>query len=267
MSNFLLRNQNHRLNISNLGAQILSWEVNTGPGEWENLLYTGSSVKRTGIPVLFPFADPLTDNIFAQTGEKILQHGFARDSVWIVQERTSQAVSLTLNQNQISSEMKVAYPFKFQVEIHLEILDDHILNYNLKVSNLGTEPMPIAPGLHPYFNLKHDDKTKLKIPNLESFDGSKFAWDEKLKGSFFKFQSPVEIYFPNGNIISISEKTTITTLDHLVIWSQPKNTLDFDFVCIEPFTRNTNALNDNPILIAPGESWHINLTFEFSQKK
>jgi len=51
------------------------------------------------------------------------------------------------------------YPFKYSCRIHYELLPEQVLSVETVLTNLGTSPMPIADGWHPYFSLgdKVDD--------------------------------------------------------------------------------------------------------------
>lgn len=258
--------QDSILTISTEGAQIVSWQIkNPSNGEIEDIFYQGSSFKRTGVPILFPFANPLKDNIFQKSGLIINQHGFGRDFSWRPKDfpanGTTNKITFILTQEDISDEFKQAYPFKFQAEIGLKLTEKNSLIYTLKVQNNSEENLPIAPGLHPYFAIKHEFKTQLKILEIPEFQAENFAWNSELGGDFFNLKGQATCVFPDKTII-IKELSQKPEFENLVIWSQNSTKEDYNFVCLEPFTRKTNAINDSPILVPPEEIWEVQLEFE-----
>lgn len=250
---FNIKNDFSELSVTTDGGTMLSWKTKD-----QEILYQGSSDRRSGIPILFPFANPLKDNIFVKSGLPIGQHGFARNSAWHFKQVSQSQVELTLTNNDISPEMQLAYPFQFNLNITLNIETKGVLDYTILLDNLDEKPMPIAPGLHPYFPIKHDQKTQLKISNL---DLQNIDWNKESEGNFYDFDGEAIVEFPNGKVLKITETSEIKDFQNLVIWSQTPAKEDSDFVCLEPFSRQTNAINDNPILVEPRGIWEK--SFEF----
>ena len=234
-------------------GQLIQWN-HDGAG----VFYQGSSIRRSGIPILFPFANPLKDDIFEITGKKIPQHGFGRDFAWQVTDHTHNSLTMTLTQDDISSAMKEAYLYEFEVNILISV-SENILCYALRVTNKSSQDMPIAPGIHPYFPIAHKDKSKIKIDNLENFKNN-IDWETDNNGFFYNFGGTANIHFLDSQQIEIKSNPT-DSFNHIVLWSQTPKNIDHDFVCIEPFTRQTNAINDNPILIEPSQSWQSEIYF------
>jgi galactose mutarotase-like enzyme len=240
----------NELIIEPQGGQLVQW-YHDGVG----VFYQGSSIRRSGIPILFPFANPLKDGIFQLSGKLIGQHGFGRDSLWQVLERNDSSISLTLTPQNISSEMQIAYPLDFEAVIGLEVLDN-TLKYTLSVKNNSSVDLPIAPGLHPYFPIKHNEKSNLVISGIDNT----IDWESESSGYFYDFDGQFELQFPDGRMIEVAEIGT-NYVENIVLWSQTPANSDYDFVCVEPFTRKTNAINDNPILVKPKETWSSTIAF------
>ena len=249
-------------------------EISQDQDSWKEVLYQGSSSKRTGIPILFPFANPLKNDILDISGGKIGQHGFARNCLWQLDKIENGKVIIKLCEADLPKEIQTAYPFEFEVKIIVNISKANKLIYKLEVTNLGQVNMPIAPGVHPYFPVKHDSKNQLLIfNNLENisgkpvksekilFDGESVDWNQPSNGYFNDFESQAMIDFGDDRAISIQETSGSPDFQNLVIWSQDTQEIDYNFVCVEPFTRKTNAINDNPILIKPGTTWTVTLEF------
>ncbi|GAB4148298.1 MAG: aldose epimerase [Patescibacteria group bacterium] len=259
-----ISSETQRLTFSHAGGQVVNWEIRQNQNEsWTSLLYQGSSLKRSGIPILFPFANPLQNNIFNLTGREIGQHGFGRNCAWKIVKNSEQDACLILTDSMIPQEMQLAYPFQFKVEISLRLTATFEFSYSLNVYNLSNKIMPIAPGLHPYFNVNHNLKSDLRIPQIENFKAESFKWDSKLSGDFYNFPNKVSVEFPEDYIINISD--TSNNYKYLVVWSQGKLEQDYNFVCFEPFSRFTNAINDDPILILPDKHCNSELVFEYTK--
>ena len=255
----ILENTHNKLEISTFGAQVLSWESFVNKA-WVNILYTGSSSKRSGIPVLFPFANPLENDIFLKTGAKMTQHGFARNSEWNLIEASQEKVILSLNFNDLDQVFKSAFPFPFDLSLEVKLNQNNSIDYTLTLKNLGEFEMPIAPGIHPYFSLDHGDKPSLKIKEIPQFSAQAFPWNTQLFGEFYPFKKEIRASFPDYDL-NISEISQNPDCQFLVIWSQNQTEIDHDFVCLEPFYRQTNALNTNPILVKPGQIWTAGFRF------
>jgi galactose mutarotase-like enzyme len=255
-----LKNPLNALQFDSYGAQVVSWLHNQNP-----IFYTGSSVRRSGMPLLFPFANPLKDGVFLPSGKPMPQHGFARDNEFTVVDQTPDSVTFELTEKDIHTQMQEVYPydFRFQVTYTLGLQN---LTCTLQCTNTGTKPMPIAPGLHPYFPLKHRDKKRLRIEGATEYSSRTIDWEEPSNGLFYDFEDDILLSFPHGLLLEIAEKPfkgAPRQFENFVVWSQPRKKpyKDSDFVCIEPFTRNTNGINTNPILIDAGETWQATIIF------
>jgi len=262
-----LENNHSLLTFTKNGGQVLSWKTGN-----QQIFYQGSSQKRTGIPILFPFANPLDNNIFNFSGKEIPQHGFARNSTWQQAQISGSICKLSLNDKQIDPVWQAAYPFKFKLSLILDISTENELKYKIQVQNLDSKDLPIAPGIHPYFPIKHEQKKLLKIidksPFILNSGGQEIQfplgildWENDLNGDFFTFNAKVLAKFPSGLNLEIEETSEVVDFRCLVIWSENKTMEDFNFVCLEPFSRITNGINNDPILVKPGEIWEKEICF------
>lgn len=247
MENATLNTKDQQLSITPNGGQILAWKVlNPKTNTWQDILYNKGNPKRAGIPILFPFANPLKDNIFKLSGKEMPQHGFGRNSQWLltVEESTT---TLTLSSKNLDQIWKEAYPFEFEAKIVVDISTPNQLKYTLQVKNLDPEkPFPIAPGIHPYFSLLHEQKKLLKsnlIPDIQSV----VDWDKPSSGNFWNFPNKASFDLENFKLNIYNDEHN--PAKNLVIWSQTEDQPDHGFVCLEPFCKDTNAINDNPIWV------------------
>ena len=116
---------------------------------------------RGGIPVLFPIAGRLADDKYRVDGATytMKQHGFARNMPWaIVDQATDGGARLGLALTPTAM-TRAQYPFEFRLAMTY-VLSEGRLTVQTRVSNLGERPMPIAPGLHPYFQLADHNKAR-----------------------------------------------------------------------------------------------------------
>jgi galactose mutarotase-like enzyme len=247
MESTILQTKNQQLSLTPTGGQVLTWKIyNSKTDTWHDILYNRGNPKRAGIPILFPFANPLKDNIFKPSGKEIPQHGFGRNSNWLL-EREVGVATLTLNSKNIDQVWKEAYPFEFEAKIIVDISTPNQLKYTLQVKNLDPEkPLPIAPGIHPYFSLLHKQKKLIKStlkPDIQSV----VNWDKHSNGNFWEYKN--EAYFDLQNFKLKIVNDGQNPAENLVIWSQTEDQADHDFVCLEPFCKDSNAINDDPILV------------------
>ena len=105
-------------------------------------------------PNLFPIVGRLKDDKYSVDGKefRLTQHGFARDSLFKVEERQKDAVVLLLSSDAATLEH---YPFQFELRIVFRILGTE-LKVEYRVKNTGTHKMPFAIGGHPGFQLFDD---------------------------------------------------------------------------------------------------------------
>lgn len=100
-------------------------------------------------PILFPIVGKLPLGYLEHRGHKLAlsPHGFARTSSFVVQERQTHRVRLTLAASELTLFL---YPFDFLLEVEFTIGDGE-LRQTVTVHNRGTESMPASFGFHPAF--------------------------------------------------------------------------------------------------------------------
>ncbi len=252
----VVESTNARVGINPEGGYVTSWQVRNAEGVFEDILYIGSEIKRTGIPILFPN--------YSESGGEVPTHGFGRNSVWVVeQEPGSNKVVMKLTDGDISDEARKVYPYKFETTIGVEAVEEGSLLYSLKVKNLDEKEMPIAPGLHPYWAIPHSDKIKVQVAGIEGFDATSFDWDIYPPDNEYDFSRKAVIRTPE-RIITIEDVTSSPVIEKMVAWSQTPQKPDYNFVCFEPVTKGDNALANDPIKIPVGGEWNMNLRFSTS---
>jgi galactose mutarotase-like enzyme len=222
---------------------------------------------RGGIPVLFPIAGRLADDKYQVDGTTytMKQHGFARNMPWaIVDQAADQATAggarlgLALTPSAMT---RAQYPFEFRLALTY-VLYEGRLTVQTRISNTGAQPMPIHPGLHPYFQLADHHKAAARVVT----DATE-AWDNT-SGKLIALREPIDLA---GDVVDLHvldhwPRTVRLTRpgDHdlelslgvpdrvLVVWTERGR----DFVCVEPWTARANALNDGSALVVPPGGAH-----------
>jgi galactose mutarotase-like enzyme len=237
------------------GGYITNWiAIDPSTGSSKEILYQGSSLKRTGIPPLFP--------CWGDSGTALRKHGFARDVEWQVVKDTGQEILMTLDSADIKDTIKKEYPNNFQVTMSV-FSEKNNLFYSMSVKNRGHKDMEISPAIHPYFNIKHHDKREIKTEGVEGFNAANFDWDNSPPDNNYPFSKSAEIFFPDWTI-EVEDSSPRPVFKHMVVWSQPINSPDFNFVCFEPVTGLAGAIERKEIIIAPAGVWEMKLRFTVS---
>jgi galactose mutarotase-like enzyme len=218
---------------------------------------------RGGIPVLFPIAGRLADDKYQRGGATytMKQHGFARSQPWAIVDQATDGgarLGLALTANAMT---RAQYPFDFRLALTY-VLADGRLTVQTRVSNLGDGPMPIAPGLHPYFQLADHNKRAARVVT-----DATLAWDNRA-GARVTLREPIDL---SGDVVDLHlldhwpRTVRLTRPDDrdvelslgvpdrvLVVWTERGR----DFVCVEPWTARANALNDGGAVEVPPGGTH-----------
>lgn len=241
-----IENKNASVGINPQGGYVTSWKIGN-----ENILYIGSSIRRTGIPILFPY--------FGKSNTSRM-HGFARDSLWKIVQKTSGSVTMAITNEDITPDDQKEYPYKFVTEIKLELMDENILKYTLNVANNDVSDLPISPGLHPYWSVPHELKKSIKT-NLNNFYPAKVDWDNSPPDDPVEYSSPAEINL-NDKTIIIEDISSETKVKYIQVWSQtPIRDPDYNFICIEPICGLNYGINQEPIIVPAGKTWNMTILF------
>lgn len=223
---------------------------------------------RGGIPILFPFAGRLAGDAFDLNGQRLTlpQHGFARKLPWrIAGTETTDAAAITLVLEHSEATLQV-WPFRFRLQFRYE-LGDGALTLRERFENFGPGPMPMHPGLHPYFRV--DDWTKRQA-RLETT--ATRTYDNRA-GRPRVLVGPVELGSGEIDLQLLDHGTNHVRLTRpgkaaidlqyddpdtvVTVWTQPGR----DFVCVEPWTRPSDAVNrGEALLVPPGGVYETRLT-------
>jgi galactose mutarotase-like enzyme len=225
---------------------------------------------RGGIPVLFPIAGRLAGDAYIWRGETrtLKQHGFARNMTWAIVDQADEGrarLGLALTPNPMT---RAQYPFEFRLAMTY-ILEAGRLTVETRVSNHGDTPMPIQPGLHPYFQLADRDKAGARVVT----DATR-AFDNRT-GRETTLHAPIDLaaegvdlhlldHWPRtARLTRPGDRDVLLSLGVpervLVVWTERGK----DFVCVEPWTARANAFNEGGALEVPPGGVHES-TFSIS---
>ena len=175
-----------------------------------------------GIPLLAPFANRLDEQAFYANGVKynfdmelgnvrgaIPIHGYlsaAKD--WKLVEAKADAsaawVTSTLDFYRHPQWMK-QFPFAHTIQMTYR-LQDGVLEVRTRVENLSTEPMPLAIGFHPYFQLTDSTREEWKLSV-----GAKTHWLLAPNKIPTGETEPIQKVFPDPRAVALKD----FDLDHV----------------------------------------------------
>jgi galactose mutarotase-like enzyme len=232
----------------------------------EATLRDPSTNVRGGIPVLFPFAGPLRGDRLELSGATMKQHGFARNLAWSADAPdTARGAAVTMRLR-ADDTTRAAYPFAFELAFTARLVDGS-LHLEQRFENRGERPMPIQPGLHPYFALPDAKKAEARVAT-DAMRG----YDNVTKKAV-AITGRIDLTAPEVDLHLLDHRDRETRLvrpgmrdvvlafgddqEALVVWTLRGK----DFVCVEPWSRTANALNEGRgISVAPGAAHETTLT-------
>jgi len=145
--------------VPEIGGSITECSINRG-GQWIPIMRSGEEPltrsSNASSFVLIPYSNRLRDGRFSFEGteyqlrdaEKHAIHGDVRDRAWKVLEHTNEKIVLAFHSKDFN-DVNFPFPFSAQMTYALEGLN---FSSHIKVTNIGTQSMPIGCGFHPYFN-------------------------------------------------------------------------------------------------------------------
>ena len=250
---YVLKTSHGLVTVDPEGGYVTSWKVmNQKNQQMMDVLYRGSTKKRSGIPILFPYFGKST---------RTRQHGFGRDSMWHISHADNTSIRMSLTSKDISADAKNEYPYVFSAELVVYLHEQGALDYILHIENHDEKELPISPGIHPYWDIEQEDKKKIKAPQLTDFDASSIDWDTNPPDDRFAFEKHVELYFPDRKITIEDISSNHPKIKMVAVWSQSIENPDYIFFFFEPICGGDYAIDNSPILIPAKEIWEMKLKF------
>ncbi|MGE0171397.1 MAG: hypothetical protein AB7T49_01370 [Oligoflexales bacterium] len=253
------------------GGLLSKLAFTVAKGKRIDVLYQPGSGKTThttwghgGMPILFPFAGRVQDGPTQgqyRVGENTFPmppHGFAARLPWEVKalERSNALVSLSS-----SKQTKQHYPFDFEMEVSYQ-LGNSALQMEIRVKNTDDRPLPIAPGLHPYFCARPEASVVVKHEETIEVTNKGLA-GERTKNTKDSFKIKDEKYH-NLILGGVSSKTCTIAgfqkgvdleisssedFQNIVLWTNDLKS----YYCVEPWVSLPDAPNHGVIEVARDE--------------
>lgn len=251
------------------GGLVTRFETADGPvlALDEATLLDPSKNVRGGIPILFPAAGRLAGDRYVRDGQShpMKQHGFARNLPWIEVARGGEGAAWVTLALEAGPETRRQFPFDFRLDFTFS-LTGRTLTIDQAYANRGEEPMPLHAGFHPYFHVPDAAKgeTRVETAATRAFDNVTKT-EVAVRGIDLTLPE-VDLHLldhgtarsalmrPGEPVITIEGSPEMT---RWVVWTLAGK----DFVCVEPWTAPTDALNtgEGLLWIAPGESRRLRL--------
>jgi galactose mutarotase-like enzyme len=215
---------------------------------------------RGGVPVLFPSPGRLEGDRFVRGAKRgaMRQHGFARELPWEVQGTgTTDAATVTLSLAS-NERTRAEYPWDFLFSLAFT-LRGACLRLDATVANTGTDAMPFAFGIHPYFFVEDKRHARIATAATRAFDNVKkeivpfrgFDLTAREVDLHLLDHGSTEssLTWKDGSRVVLRGSSELT---RWVVWTVEEK----PYVCLEPWTAPANALNTGESLLSvePGAS-------------
>ncbi len=247
--------------VSDMGAEMQSLCTRDG----RNVLWNGDAAFWSGrAPVLFPIVGRAPNDRIAVGDHEadMPQHGFARRSVFTLDDKTPEMCRHVLRDNETTRQL---YPFAFQLSVTHSIVGTK-LHVEVEIENRDNRTMPFGFGFHPAFcwplpggegqphEVILDNGAEPEMARLQ--DG--LLPDQLLASPFLKGRLEVAsnmflddaMIFPSGSgtglIYGVEGgphlKFSFDNLPNFALWSKP----DAPFLCVEPWHGMAARVNASP---------------------
>ncbi len=288
----IIENEHLYVEVDSMGAELckITHKRTNAP-----LLWTAQDPWPRHAPILFPYCGRLINGKFSKDGIEYegAPHGFARDIVHIMQDKTPTSVTLKLEANVLTMEK---WPFAFGLTSKFE-LDGNTLHHKIEIVNDDDDEMTFGFGYHPGFVCPFDENhtsqdyeivfdTAETPVVIETDAESGLVTGQKY--NLFENETSFQVsdtMFDKGSIclsglksktLSIVEKGTgrkmvfnIENFPYVLLWSMPGT---LKYMCVEPWhtlpdeeTSNGVWADKKPsLLLKPEESFNtcMSMTFE-----
>ena len=191
------------------GQEILRWP-------YASIEEFKSRPTRSGIPFMGPWANRLDEQAFYANGKRyafdmslgnisgaIPIHGFlSTTDQWQVVEAKADGKSawITSRLEFFRQPMWMKqFPFAHTIEMTYQ-LQDGILQVSTKITNMSSEPMPVAVGFHPYYKLTDSTREEWTISV-----GAKKHWILSSQKIPTGETEPVEKFFPDSEAAALKD--------------------------------------------------------------
>jgi len=179
------------------------------------------------------------------------QHCFARQRPWTVTAQAEREVTLALSADEVT---RAQFPWEFALTFRY-VLRGATLRIEQRFENRSATAMPFAMGFHPYFSVPDGEKARAAVATAATR-----AWDNAAKREI-TLDGPIDLTRPEVDLhledhgrsdatLTLADGARVEVSGSPEYWRWVVWTLaGKDFVCLEPWTAATNALNTGEHLI------------------
>ncbi len=220
--NHILKNGNLSMEIDPQGAYIVSFKSGDGDIFFEKrkINYHNLEKNRGGCHVCLPQFGP-------SGAYKLKQHGYGRDVAWELIFTNDRYIKL--------GHLQEEGDWKGLESILEYVLGENCFEAIVSLKNTSSGNLKIAPGFHPYYQMKKDDQLVI--------NGQAYPFDILEKTLYIDNVRNFEI---NDRKFSVEN----SNLNLFAIWTDLKG----DYVCIEPSYRGDTFIEDRGYLVLrPGD--------------
>lgn len=211
-----------------------------------------------GIPVLFPNAGPIPEELKKSELSGLDQHGFARKQKWESTE-TMMGIDAELRDNK---ETRKIFPYSFDLSLINRFERGGSFTVTMQARNFEEQKdMPVSFGLHPYFNAHNEQKKNIKF----NFEGGKYIeenvekWTNGEAISLANPGGPMEVIIPGMGTFILKASSEYK---RIWIWSQPGK----NFICIEPIMRDNGGIVTDPEMVKPYQKISADFNIYFKKE-
>ena len=199
ISALVIEHSKCKAQVSLYGGQVLSWQP-CGEKDvfWlsKNTIYKQGKAIRGGIPLCWPWFGKHPDD----TGNKIGNHGFAREQIWQVDDITIGELGVEICVSWSGANMTDLWPFACQLKQRLFF--GQSFKQTLTMQNLSDSDAYYTGALHSYFYVSSPENIKVAALAQASFD-------DKLTGQLCQPQAFENGVGPIDRIYHTSDVMTI----------------------------------------------------------
>lgn len=277
---YQLKSESLTVTTESNGAELISvigltGETNYKDGNgFEYIWQADAKYWNRSAPILFPFVGRLKSDRYTFSGQTFFmpQHGFARDMEFEVVEKSDQAISYKLVDDEAT---RSVFPFKFELYVSYQLIDNQLLTKFLVV-NKTDGPIYFSVGGHPGFNIDFENdflaidppKKYMKIPFNNGLvnpkEHSVFDAEVAIPISYKMFENDAEIMKNDSGELQIvlGDKNELhgvslkADADFFGFWTPPAK--NAPFIAIEPWWGIADSIDANGRLVDKYAIRHLN---------
>ncbi|CCG82380.1 putative Aldose 1-epimerase [Taphrina deformans PYCC 5710] len=212
-----------KVKISLFGATIISWTVKGKERLFlsDKAILDGSKAIRGGIPPVFPVFGKASSGPCAA----LPQHGFARNNLWTIKDKSATSATLSLTPAELSQETKDKWAYTFEL-LYSVTIQDGTLDTQLQIHNTDSKDFDFQTLLHTYFRVGDISKVHVTGLNDITYKDKVSATEVKETSEAVTCTSETDRVYPNvKGTVKIYENAEVSIeierqgLDDVVLWN------------------------------------------------